>query len=51
MRLRRAFKLLYQLMTDREIYFLAGLVVRNLFHKPTAPPSEPKRKKAKAGAD
>jgi len=44
----RAFKLLYQLMTDREVYFLIGLAVRNLFRKPQVLSSEPESKKAKA---
>jgi hypothetical protein len=48
MRFSRAFKLLYQLMTDREVYFLIGLAVRNLFRKPQVLPSEPESKKAKA---
>jgi hypothetical protein len=52
MRLWRAFKVFYQVITDREIYFLLGLAIRDLFRKTK---SDPKpvvvvKKRAKAMA-
>jgi len=50
MRIRRLFRLFYQLITDREIYFLTGLAIKSLFDKsPTGPRSAPvAKKRAKA---
>jgi len=38
MRLWRAFKVFYQVITDREIYFLLGLAIRDLFRKTKSDP-------------
>jgi hypothetical protein len=45
MRVRRVFKLFYQLMTDREVYFLLGLAIRNVFRKKIPTRSIPPVKK------
>ena len=33
MRIWRAMKVFYEIVTDREVYFLLGLAVRDLFRK------------------
>jgi hypothetical protein len=38
MGLWRAFKVFYQVITDREIYFLLGLAIRDLFRKTKSNP-------------
>ena len=38
MRIWRAFKVFYQVITDREIYFLLGLAIRDLFRKTKSNP-------------
>ena len=38
MRIWRAFKVFYQIVTDREIYFLLGLAIRDLFRKTKSDP-------------
>lgn len=38
MGLWRAIKVFYQVITDREIYFLLGLAIRDLFRKTKADP-------------
>ena len=50
MRAQRVFKLFYQLMTDREVYFLLGLAIRNVFRKNKIPPRSipPVKKRSKA---
>ena len=47
----RVFRLLYGLLTDHEVYFLAWLAFRNLFRKTKTPPkfvAEARKAKAKA---
>ncbi len=50
MRIWRAFKVFFQIVTDREIYFLLGLAIRDLFHKTKSDPNPalPVKKRAKA---
>jgi hypothetical protein len=50
MRIWRAMKVLYEIVTDREIYFLLGLAIRDLFHttKSDPKPAVPVKKRAKA---
>jgi hypothetical protein len=50
MRIWRAFKVFYQVITDREIYFLLGLAIRDLFRKTKSDPKPavPVKKRAKA---
>ena len=38
MRIWRAFKVFYEIITDREIYFLLGLAIRDFFRKEKADP-------------
>jgi hypothetical protein len=39
MRIWRAFKVFYQIVTDREVYFLLGLAIRDLFRKSQSDPT------------
>jgi hypothetical protein len=50
MRIWRAFRVFYQTVTDREIYFLLGLASRDLFRKTQSDPQAvtPVKKRAKA---
>jgi hypothetical protein len=50
MGLWRAFKVFYQVITDREVYFLLGLAIRDLFRKTKSNPRPvmPVKKRAKA---
>jgi hypothetical protein len=52
MGLWRAFKVFYQVITDREVYFLLGLALRDLFRKTKSDPKPavPVKKRAKAMA-
>jgi hypothetical protein len=38
MRIWRAMKVFYEIVTDREVYFLLGLAVRDLFRKTKSDP-------------
>ena len=38
MQIWRAFKVFYEIITDREIYFLLGLAIRDIFRKEKADP-------------
>jgi len=38
MRIWRAFKVFFQIVTDREVYFLFGLAIRDLFKKTKSDP-------------
>ena len=38
MRIWRVFKVFYEIVTDREIYFLLGLAIRDFFRKEKADP-------------
>lgn len=38
MRIWRAMKVFYEIVTDREVYFLLGLAVRDLFRKGKSDP-------------
>jgi hypothetical protein len=46
----RAIRVVYQIITDREIYFLLGLAFRDLFRKTKSDPrpAVPVKKRAKA---
>lgn len=46
----RVLKLFYQLVTDREIYFLTGLAIRNLFRRSGKKPSSVATAKKRAKA-
>ncbi|MCU1255142.1 MAG: hypothetical protein JWM83_1441 [Candidatus Angelobacter sp.] len=50
MRIWRALKVFFQVITDREIYFLLGLAIRDLFSKAKSDPKPavPLEKRAKA---
>jgi hypothetical protein len=52
MRIWRAMKVFYEIVTDREIYFLLGLAIRDLFRKTKSDPKPavvvPVKKRAKA---
>ncbi|HET8888236.1 MAG TPA: hypothetical protein VFQ41_04980 [Candidatus Angelobacter sp.] len=50
MKIMRAFRVFYQIITDREIYFLLGLAFRDLFRKTKSDPrpAVPVKKRAKA---
>jgi hypothetical protein len=50
MRILRAFKVFYEIITDREVYFLLGLAIRDLFRKTKSDPKPamPLKKRAKA---
>ena len=50
MRIWRAMKVFYEIVTDREIYFLLGLAIRDLFRKEKSnpKPAMPLKKRAKA---
>src|SRR5207302_7793995 len=50
MRIGRAFRVFYQIITDREIYFLLGLAFKDLFRKTKSDPrpAVPVKKRAKA---
>jgi hypothetical protein len=50
MRIWRAFKVFYEIVTDREVYFLLGLAIRDLFRKTKSDPrpAVPLKKRAKA---
>jgi hypothetical protein len=52
MGLWRALKVFYQIITDREVYFLLGLAIRDLFRttKSDPKPAVPVKKRAKAMA-
>lgn len=49
MRIGRALRVCYQIITDREIYFLLGLAFRDLFRKKKSDPrpAVPVKKRAK----
>jgi hypothetical protein len=38
MRIWRAFKVFYEIVSDREVYFLLGLAIRDLFRKTKSDP-------------
>jgi len=38
MRIWRAMKVFYEIVTDREVYFLLGLAIRDLFRKTKSDP-------------
>jgi len=38
MRIWRAMKVFYEVITDREVYFLLGLAIRDLFRKTKSDP-------------
>ena len=38
MRIWRAMKIFYEIVTDREVYFLLGLAIRDLFHRTKSDP-------------
>lgn len=50
MRIWRAIKVFYEIVTDREVYFLLGLAIRDLFRtiKSDPKPAVPVKKRAKA---
>ena len=50
MRIGRAFRVFYQIITDREIYFLLGLAFKDLFRKTKSDPrpAVPIKKRARA---
>lgn len=49
MRIWRACKVFYQIVTDREVYFLLGLAIRDLFRKTKSDPKPVAvKKRAKA---
>ena len=50
MRIWRAMKVFYEIVTDREVYFLLGLAFRDLFRKTKSDPKPamPLKKRAKA---
>ena len=50
MRIWRAFKVFYEIVTDREIYFLLRLAITDLFRrsKSDPKPAMPVKKRAKA---
>jgi hypothetical protein len=49
MRIWRAMKIFYEIVTDREVYFLLGLAIRDLFRKTKSDPKPavPMKKHAK----
>jgi hypothetical protein len=50
MRIWRAMKVFYEIVTDREVYFLLGLAIKDLFRKTKSDPKAaiPLKKRAKA---
>jgi hypothetical protein len=50
MRIWRAMKVFYEIVTDREVYFLLGLAIRDMFRKTKSDPKPaiPLKKRAKA---
>ena len=50
MRIWRAMKVFYEIVTDREVYFLLSLAVRDLFRKEKSnpKPAMPLKRRAKA---
>ncbi|HEX3154551.1 MAG TPA: hypothetical protein VHV32_08000 [Candidatus Angelobacter sp.] len=52
MRIWRAMKVFYEIVTDREVYFLLGLAMKDLFRKTKSDPKPavvmPGKKRAKA---
>jgi len=50
MRIWRAIKVFYEIVTDREVYFLLGLAVKDLFRKTKSDPKPAVAMKKRAKA-